>query len=398
LAPRHASTAWPVLTALPIRWVTAFLVAVWFLLQPVLLSAQEVPELQITSKRYIVIDAETGEVFAQRDATDEVAIASLTKVFTTIEALERGSLDQEITTKDSDLQSADATVMGFGPGETFTLQDLLYGMMLPSGNDAAHAIARALGAEDGSSDQDDVDRYVGWMNDRIREMGLTQTNLVRPDGWGVAGHHSSAHDLAVFTMYALQYPTFVDLIGTAEYSINGGEYVVTNTNKLLGNYDGLIGGKTGYDDDAGYCLIEVATRNGSTMISVTLDGVAPDDWYDDNRVLLDYAFEQKAARDGQITGEVIGYADPDLNRISAMATPGGSAGEPEPTGTPWANVLTPTASESATETPPVPGLSPVSDSSGMNDKLLIAVAVSALVVAAGVLGAIGGVRGPRRTD
>jgi D-alanyl-D-alanine carboxypeptidase len=398
LAPRHASSAWPVLTALPIRWATAFLVAVCLLLQPLVLSAQEVPELQITSKRYIVIDAETGEVFAQRDASDEVAIASLTKVFTTIEALERGSLDQEITTKESDLQSSDATVMGFGPGETFTLQDLLYGMMLPSGNDAAHAIARALGTEDGSSDQEDVDRYVGWMNDRISSMGLTQTTLVRPDGWGVAGHHSSAHDLAVFTMYALQYPIFVDLIGTAEYSINDGEYVVTNTNKLLGNYDGLIGGKTGYDDDAGYCLIEVATRNGSTMISVTLDGVAPDDWYDDNRVLLDYAFEQKADRDGKITGEVIGFADPDLSRISGMATPGGSAGEPEPTGTPWANILTPTASESATETPALPGLAPASDSGGMNDKLLIAVAVSALVVAAGVLGAIGGVRGPRRTD
>lgn len=378
----HANAAW--------RRLTASLAIVLVCLCPILASAQEVPELQITSKRYIVIDADTGEVFAQRGAHDKVAMASLTKIFTTIEALEIGSLDQTITTNDSDVFDPESsTVMGFGPDESFTLEDLLYGMMLPSGNDAAHAIARALGYRDGDTSSQAVDRFVALMNERIRNMGLTETNLVRPDGWGVKNHFSSAHDLAVFTMYALKYPMFVDLISTSEYSIEGGAYVVTNTNKMLNlGYPGLIGGKTGYDDDAGYCLIEVARRNGNTMISVTLDGVAPDDWYDDNRVLLDYAFEKKEARTENnqlITGEVVSFRDPDAAQIMAQATPGASVGgtqAPELTPSP-SPVTEPT---SASVTPTAVSDSTSGGSGGMNGKLKVAVAVVAIIVVAGVAG------------
>jgi D-alanyl-D-alanine carboxypeptidase (penicillin-binding protein 5/6) len=296
------------------------------------ISAQDDLSDQISSRRYIVIDADTGEVFAQKDADAEAAIASLTKIFTTIEAIERAPLDTEITTDDSDLFDSSSTTMGFGPGETFSLEDLLYGMLLPSGNDAAHAIARSLGAEPGDKDPEvSVSRYVGWMNQRIQHLGLKETHLVNPHGLGVPGHHSSAHDLAVFTMYALHYPLFERIIGTSSYDAGG--YEVTNTNKLLNSYDGLIGGKTGYDDDAGWCLIEVARRDGSTMISVTLDGVAPDIWYQDNAILLDYAFEQKAARTAAgdaITNPIVGFRDPDAALIEQIATPGASHGEVYP--------------------------------------------------------------------
>ncbi|MEA2525710.1 MAG: hypothetical protein QOF33_2660 [Thermomicrobiales bacterium] len=360
---------------------------------PILALAQEVPELQITSKHYIVIDADTGEVFAQRGAHDQVAVASLTKVFTTIEALERGRLDQVVTTKDSDVfDPVSSTVMGFGAGETLTLEDLLYGMMLPSGNDAAHAIARALGYQDGDTDSEAVRRFVDMMNERIRNMGLTETNLVRPDGWGVKGHHSSAHDLAVFTMYALKYPVFVDLISTPTYSTPGGAYTVTNTNKMLNTYTDLIGGKTGYDDDAGYCLIEVARRGGNTMISVTLDGVAPDDWYDDNRVLLDYAFEQKEARvaaNRKITGEVLSFRDPDAARIIAQATPGASVGATAATPTPSSS-SPPLAVDVLTTPTPASGSGATDGSGGMNGKLMVAVVVTAVVIVAGVLGSVVG--------
>ncbi|MGH2550345.1 MAG: hypothetical protein ACRDHN_13200, partial [Thermomicrobiales bacterium] len=98
----------------------------------------------------------------------------------------------------------------------------------------------------------------------------------------------------------------------------------TNTNKILGTEPDLIGGKTGYDDDAGYCLIEVAQRNGHTMISVTLDGVAPDDWYDDNVVLLNYAFDQVEARGGVIEGEIASYIDPELT-VTAEESPTAAA-------------------------------------------------------------------------
>lgn len=311
--------------------------ALWLVLISPAVWGQEVPELQITSKYYVVLDADTGEVFAARGMHEPVAMASLTKIFTAIEALERADLSTRITTTASDASFDTAsTTMGFGPGETLTLQDLLYGMMLPSGNDAAHAIARELGtlsAQD--SDAEAVDRFVGWMNQRVRDMGLTDTNLVNPHGWGVPGHRSSVYDLAAFTRYALQYPTFVELISTPIYTTSNGAYTVTSTNKMLNTYPGILGGKTGYDDDAGYCLIEVARRGGSTMISVTLDGVAPDDWYDDNRVLLDYAFEQKAARAGgppPAGAQFVTFRDPDAARLAANAESGGSLGSGDGSG------------------------------------------------------------------
>jgi D-alanyl-D-alanine carboxypeptidase (penicillin-binding protein 5/6) len=293
-------------------------------------AVAQVSELDgISAKRYIVIDADTGEVFVEHNADQEAAMASLTKIFTTIEALERADLSDRITTDSSDLFDSTSTTMGFGPGETFSLQDLLYGMMLPSGNDAAHAVARAIGYQDGDTDDQAVQNFVDEMNQRIKDMGLTHTHLVNPHGWGVDGHYSTARDLATFTMYALKYPMFRTLIGTPDYTTSDGYYYVNNTNKLLNNYAGLIGGKTGYDDDAGYCLIEVATRDGSTMISVTLDGEAPDIWYQDNAILLDYAFATKAERlasGKQITGDVVSYRDPDAAQILAQSRGGNSIG------------------------------------------------------------------------
>jgi D-alanyl-D-alanine carboxypeptidase (penicillin-binding protein 5/6) len=300
-------------------------------------SAQEVPDLQIHSSAYIVIDADTGEIFAQKNAHDHRAMASLTKVFTATEALHRAALDRQITTEDSDVFDDSSTRVGFGAGETFSMEDLLYGMLLPSGNDAAHAIARDLGTEPGDSADAGYDRFISWMNERIKLMGLQDTNLVNAHGWGVPNHYSSAYDLATFMRYAVQSPEFLTVISTSSYTTANG-YSFGNTNKLLNTYGDLIGGKTGYDDDAGYCLIEVAQRDGNTMISVTLDGIAPDDWYDDNRVLLDYAFDQKAARGGQIEGDVAAYTNPDIAMLSSASSAGGVLGtgvqvalQPQPT-------------------------------------------------------------------
>lgn len=350
------------------------------------MSAQEVPELGINSKRYIVLDADTGEIYAQRGARERAAMASLTKIFTAVEAIEAAPGEVAITTTPSDMVSEQASSMGFGPDETFTLQELLLGMMLPSGNDAARAIARALGAEPGDDDAQALARFVARMNQRVRDMGLTDTTLVNPDGWGVPGHYSTAHDLAAFTMYALRYPRFVDLISTYEYETVTG-YRLRNNNRLLTGYDDLLGGKTGYDNDAGWCLVEVARRDGSTMISVTLDGVAPEDWYDDNRVLLEYAFEQKAARTAAgtgVVGERVGYLDPDAAVVARSASAGGSLGVapaapaapavvPPPVVVPAAPVAAPSASL------------PRTDPSGDPRQLLAALAVATAVILGGAL-------------
>ena len=298
---------------------------------PLAVRAQEVPELRITSTNYIVVDAETGEIIAQRGAHDRRAMASITKMFTAIEAIESGPPDVVITTSESDMVSEFASQVGFSPGETFTVEELLYGMMLPSGNDAARALARALGGQPGDTDEQAMQRFLDRLNQRIQNMGLTDTHLINPDGWGVPDHYSSAYDLAAFMMYALRYPRFVRAFSTLTYDTADGAYEFRNNNRMLRTYSGIVGGKTGYDDDAGWCLINVAERDGNRMIAVTLNGVAPDDWYDDNRVLLDYAFEEKARRQGEgvgIIGELVSYRDPDAAKILAMASAGGLVGQP----------------------------------------------------------------------
>jgi D-alanyl-D-alanine carboxypeptidase len=338
----------------------------------------------ISSERYIVIDADTGEVFVEHNADEEVAIASLTKIFTTIEALELADLDTPITTSSSDLFGADSTTMGFGPDETFSLIDLLYGMMLPSGNDAAHAIARSLGHQEGLTDQQAVNNFMDLINQRLADMGLTNTHLKNPHGLSEEGHYSTARDIATFMMYALQYPTFQQVIGTGSYTTENG-YTVSNTNKLLNGFSGLVGGKTGYDDESGYCLIEVATRDGSTMISVTLDGEAPDIWYQDNAILLEYAFEAKAEREAageQITNNRLSFRDPDAAQILAQSRGGNSIGAvPDTSPSPVATVGAPGAAS------PAAGATTNQDSSSsrgaqtISTPLVVVVALAALALA-----------------
>lgn len=272
--------------------------------------AQEANELQINSKRYIVTNVETGAIFAQRSARERVAIASITKVFTAMEAVNIAPLNTKITTTADDMQSADATTMGFGPGEVFTLEELIYGMLLPSGNDAAYAVARALGSQDGDSAEAGIQRFMDLVNERVRLMGLTDTNLVNPDGWGVPDHYSSAADVAAFMAYASTNQFVLDVLGTTRFTTSGG-YTLTNTNKVLATSPSVIGGKTGYDWDSGWCLVQIAERDNTRIVAVTLDGIAPDDWYNDNVVLLDYGFAQQAALGSQaFDGEFVTWADP----------------------------------------------------------------------------------------
>lgn len=322
------------------------LIAFVVVAQPLLLtatSAQEVPELQINSKRYIVVDVATGHVFAQKGARDEVPIASLTKVFTAVQAMAMAPLDTPITTEDSDLRSPEGdyfgqsgTVMGFSAGETYTLEDMLYGMLLPSGNDAANAIARTLGAEPGDSAEKATQRFMDLMNQRVADMGLTDTHLGNPHGWGVPDHHSSAWDVAAFARYVSNDTLLMEILGATEYTASNG-LEVTNTNRLLKENEFIIGGKTGFDLDAGYCLMNIAGQGDERMVAVTLDGIAPGDWYDDNRLLLEYGFDQKQrllASGESFAGDTAAFTDPASVQIArSVASDGaisGAVGQPAP--------------------------------------------------------------------
>jgi D-alanyl-D-alanine carboxypeptidase (penicillin-binding protein 5/6) len=294
--------------------------------------AQDTPPLDLTSARYIVVDAETGYVYAEYNARERVAIASVTKMFTAVQALEMASLDTVLTTSDFDLRDPDGnymgtngTLMGFGVGEEYTLRDLLYGMMLPSGNDAAITIARSLGYQEGDSDQEAVDRFMALLNQRVADMGLTDTNFVTPSGWGVEGHYSTAADVATFGRLAARYPVLMEIMGTQSYTTSNGLLTVTNSNRSLNEYPSIFAGKTGYDWDAGYCLINFATRDdGGTMIAVNLDGQAPGGWYNDSATLLDYGFEARGAllaSGAPFDGPVAAFTDPAPAEIARSANP-----------------------------------------------------------------------------
>ncbi|HYH11498.1 MAG TPA: hypothetical protein VD789_04005, partial [Thermomicrobiales bacterium] len=139
--------------------------------------------------------------------------------------------------------------------------------------------------------------------------------------WGVPGHYSSAWDVAAMMQHALEYPVIEQAISTRTYTTSNGALTLTNVNKLLTTYDALVGGKTGYDLDAGWCLVSVAQYGERRMISVTLDGIAPDDWYDDNRVLLEYGFQQETGGPtADWSGDLVTWRNPSIAMVERSAS------------------------------------------------------------------------------
>jgi serine-type D-Ala-D-Ala carboxypeptidase (penicillin-binding protein 5/6) len=246
---------------------------------PVQVRAEAPDEPAIVAESAIVVDASTGEVLYDHAADDVRPMASLTKLFTAFVAMEIAPLDLPMTVDEVDLVGEAS--MGLEAGDTLTLLTLLHGTLLPSGNDAASVIARNAG---GGSQQ----RFLEHANNRINEMGLTSTHLANPHGLDADGHHSTARDIATLTMHMLATNSrFAAIISTPSFSGDG--YTVYNTNRLLNAYEGLIGGKTGVTDAAGYCLMQIAERDGHVVITVLL-GSTSGSWYADAERLLDYGF------------------------------------------------------------------------------------------------------------
>lgn len=281
---------------------------------PVLAQNAEPSTLEIiSSQRYIVIDDETGEVFAEKDADVRGGMASLTKIFTAIIALERAPINFPITAEESDeFDSTSTRMTGFFAGNTYTVEDLLHGMLLESGNDAAQALARGIGAVEGDTPEESVNRFVGRMNDKVAELGLTDTHFVNPHGLSNPEHYSTPRNLAAFMMYATQNSKFMNVITARTYVDSVGN-TITSTNRGPEFISSYIGGKTGFDEETGYCLIEIGQAGDVQLISVTIDGVAPVVWYEDHAILLQYGFAARADRiaaGDPIGGDVVAFAQP----------------------------------------------------------------------------------------
>jgi D-alanyl-D-alanine carboxypeptidase (penicillin-binding protein 5/6) len=203
-----------------------------------------------------VIDEGSGEVLYSRDPHRRLAPASLTKIFTALVALSHGDLQSNITVQFDSTELVDSTLMGIKPGETYTLEDLLYGLMLPSGNDAALAIANAIGGSEVG--------FATMMNTQADDLGLVDSHFVNPHGLDAAGHYSSAYDLAMAARYGMTHePEFPVLAKAKSWDVHGTRtYSVLNLNRFLVDYSGADGVKIGYTDNAGRGIVASATRNG----------------------------------------------------------------------------------------------------------------------------------------
>ena len=241
------------------------------------ISADRPPEL--LAKAWVLMDATTGRVIRSRNANVHRAPASTTKMMTALVTLENARLTDVV--KAGPNVKVEPVVIGLDPGDELTVEQLLYGMLLNSGNDAAVDLAEYVGGS--------IPRFAEMMNAKAAQLGLKDTHFVNPHGLDAEGHYSSARDLAVLARAALSNPVFERIVATREYRIEGPvRWVFENSNRLLASFPGADGVKTGYTDNAGRCLVSSATRKGHRAIAVVLDS---DTMYEDSAALLSYLFD-----------------------------------------------------------------------------------------------------------
>ena len=244
------------------RWGCFLLVFAMLLLTFLPCQAEAI---QLSATAAILMDADSGEILYEKDAGRRMRIASTTKIMTALVALDRARLTDTITVTAAHM--VEGSSMYLKPGETVTVEELLYGLMLCSGNDAALALADCCGG---------LEEFVQAMNDKAAALGMQDTSFANPNGLDDEAHYSTARDMAVLAAYAAQNPTFRRICSTRTATV--GSRTMTNHNKLLSQLEGCIGMKTGYTKAAGRTLVSCAQRDGCRLVAVTLcDG---NDWAD----------------------------------------------------------------------------------------------------------------------
>lgn len=243
---------------------------------------------QDTSARAAVImEVNSGRVLYSKNMNEKLPMASTTKIMTTLVAIESGKLEETVTVSKKASYTEGSSIY-LREGEKHTVHDLLYGIMLRSGNDAAVAVAEHVGGS--------VEGFAALMNRKAKEIGAMDTQFANPHGLDAAGHYTTAHDLALITAYALRNPTFAEIVSSKKKTIEGPpnenwDRVMINKNKMLWQFEGGDGVKTGFTGKAGRCLVSSATRNGMKLVCVVLN-CGP--MWEDSSVLLEQGFKNYA--------------------------------------------------------------------------------------------------------
>ena len=278
----------------------------------------------VSAESWVVADLDTGDVIAAKDPHARHRPASVIKVLTAMQAINELNLNKMVPGTNEDA-SAEGTRVGVDVGGNYTVNQLLHGLLMHSGNDAAHALAMQLGG---------MDATIGKVNTLASKLGGRDTRVATPSGLDGPGMSTSAYDIGLFYRYAWMNPTFADIVATKTFNFPGHttpdtgvhpDYELENDNQLLLNYPGALGGKTGYTDDAGQTFVGAAERDGRRLVAVLMRGtrqpIAP---WEQAAHLLDYGF---ATPPGTKVGALID-PDPSLlpkpaddSAISAHAAP-----------------------------------------------------------------------------
>ena len=246
-------------------------------------SSSSTSEPVTYSKNIIVIDRKTLLPLYEKNAYDKVAMASTTKIMTCIIALEHCSLDETITVS-KNAATVHGSTLGLHSNTQISMNDLLYGLMLRSGNDCAISVAEHISGS--------VENFSKLMNEKAQNLNLKNTNFVTPHGLDDPNHYTTAFDLAILTNYALNNQKFKDIVSTKNYTItlNGISTNITNTNELLGNVSGVYGVKTGFTFEAGRCLVSSCKRDNLDIIIVVLGADTKKIRTSDSSKLINYIF------------------------------------------------------------------------------------------------------------
>lgn len=280
-------------------------IIIFFTVIPILITS---PSVSAYSARSMVLIEKSGlEIIDSVNCNTRLPMASTTKIMTALVVLENADLDVNVKIPSSAV-GVEGSSMYLTANEVLSVRDLLYGLMLTSGNDAASALAYFVGGGDET-------RFVDMMNKKATELGLTNTHFTNPSGLPDDNHYTTAFELAVITAKALDNPTFAEIVSTQNIKLSDGR-TLSNHNKLLYLYDCAVGVKTGFTKKAGRCLVGAATKDGVTLICVTLnDG---DDW-NDHINAFEYGFTKKQSITFVKAGELsVTLNTPDGTAVKAV--------------------------------------------------------------------------------
>ncbi len=269
----------------------------------------------ISADAWVVADIDTGDIIAAKDPHGRHRPASIIKVLLAMQSIKELPIHKVVAGTQEDA-NAEGTKVGVGENGFYSINDLLHGLLMHSGNDAAHALAMQLGG---------MDTAIQKINDLAGKLGGRDTRAATPSGLDGPGMSTSAYDIGLFYRYAWHNPVFADIVSTKEFDFPGrGDvgYPIENDNKLLDNYPGAMGGKTGYTDDAGQTFVGAANHDGRRLMAVLMHGtrepIAP---WEQAAHLLDYGF---ATAPGTKVGTLI-EPDPSLLAAAPEAAPNPAA-------------------------------------------------------------------------